>query len=210
MHFFPQRFLSKYGWAEAPPESRAPSPEGPPRAALAEAVRRFQKVNALPTSGELDAATLAAMNRPRCGLPDTRPPLQAVGPAPGTPTTPAARRSRARAKRFLQALLPEDPPPAGGPRAFSKKTLTWRLLGEGVSSQLALDEQRYIFRLAFRMWSEVMPLDFQEDLTAPGATVDIKLGFGRGEKGQDFEATWGLRWQTAPPCLPSQPGVRPR
>ncbi|XP_044604865.1 matrix metalloproteinase-21 [Equus asinus] len=197
-----QRFLSKYGWAEAPPESRAPSPEGPPRAALAEAVRRFQKVNALPTSGELDAATLAAMNRPRCGLPDTRPPLQAVGPAPGTPTTPAARRPRARAKRFLQALLPEDPPPAGGPRAFSKKTLTWRLLGEGVSSQLALDEQRYIFRLAFRMWSEVMPLDFQEDLTAPGATVDIKLGFGRGRhlgcpwvfdgSGQEFAHAWRL------------------
>lgn len=75
----------------------------------------------------------------------------------------------------------EDSSDSGATRAFSKKTLTWRLVGEAYSSQLSVDEQRYIFKLAFRMWSEVTPLNFQEDLIAPGAMVDIKLGFGRGK-----------------------------
>lgn len=157
---------------------------------LAEAVRRFQRVNALPASGKLDAATLAAMNRPRCGVPDTRLPAL---------LTPSGPRPRARSKRFLQMLLPrsggqqEDSSDSGARRAFSKKTLTWRLVGEAYSSQLSVDEQRYIFRLAFRMWSEVTPLDFREDLTAPGARVDIKLGFGRGNKGAG----------SGPPTLPA-------
>lgn len=193
----PQRFLSKYGWAEAPAGAgaraphAAPPPARPAGAALAETLRKFQKVNALPASGELDAATLAAMNRPRCGVPDTRPLRQATSAAPQTRPTPLGRRPRARPKRFLQTLRPgPDPQPKGSPQgggtwAFAKKTLTWRLVAEGYSSQLPVDEQRYIFRLAFRMWSEVMPLDFREDLAGPAAAVDIKLGFGRGEKGED-------------------------
>lgn len=201
----PQRFLSKYGWADAPSGPRSSSPDAPPAGpratALAEAVRRFQKVNALPASGRLDAATLAAMNRPRCGVPDTRP---LPPPALGSPPRPLPR---GRPKRFLRALSPPgDPPPdvaapRGGTRAFTKRTLTWRLLGEGASGQLAVDEQRHILRLAFRMWSEVMPLDFREDLAAPGATVDIKLGFGRGEKGGDSAGR--LRPAVLPPSRPS-------
>ncbi|XP_048194006.1 matrix metalloproteinase-21 [Perognathus longimembris pacificus] len=203
-----QRFLSRYGWSKAS-SAGGPSPEGLPPAAwgsaLAEAMRRFQRANALPASGKLDAATLAAMNRPRCGVPDTRPPPRA---APETPPAPRGARPRARPKRFLHALLPrpggrQDASSDGGAlRAFSKKTLTWRLVGEAYSSQLSVDEQRYIFRLAFRMWSEVMPLDFREDLTAPGAGVDIKLGFGRGRhlgcprvfdgSGQEFAHAWRL------------------
>uniref|UniRef100_A0A8D2AK59 Matrix metalloproteinase-21 n=1 Tax=Sciurus vulgaris TaxID=55149 RepID=A0A8D2AK59_SCIVU len=186
-----QKFLSRYGWSERPsvwgPSPNEPA-EAPAGTTLAEAVRRFQRVNALPASGKLDAATLAAMNRPRCGVPDTQLPalLTSLGPQP-----------RARPKRFLQMLLPRP-----GGQAFSKKTLTWSLVGEAYSSQLSVDEQRHIFRLAFRMWSEVTPLDFQEDLTAAGATVDIKLGFGRGRhlgcprvfdgSGQEFAHAWHL------------------
>lgn len=203
MPFPPQRFLSKYGWAEAPPKtgvaepvSRGRRPDRPRQsrrgAALAEALRKFQKVNALPASGKLDGATLAAMNRPRCGVPDTRPQQQAANPAARAPQTLPDQRPRARPKRFLQTLLPgpgrrpKGSPEGGGTRAFAKKTLTWRLMGEGYSSQLSVEEQRYIFRLAFRMWSEVTPLDFREDLTGPAVTIDIKLGFGRGKKGEEF------------------------
>lgn len=154
---------------------------------LAQAVRRFQKANRLPISGELDSPTLAVMNKPRCGVPDTRLPPRAALP------TPLGLQRRARQKRFLQMLLPkpdgqqEDASDTGASRAFSKKTLTWRLVGDAYSSQLSGDEQRYIFRLAFRMWSEVTPLNFREDLTASGTMVDIKLGFGRGKRG----AAWG-------------------
>lgn len=64
--------------------------------------------------------------------------------------------------------------------AFSKRLLKWRLIGEGYSSQLTVEDQRYIFRLAFRMWSEVSPLEFVEDMRSPLEEVDIKLGFGTG------------------------------
>lgn len=64
--------------------------------------------------------------------------------------------------------------------AFSKRLLKWRLIGEGYSSQLTVEEQRYVFRLAFRMWSEVSPLEFVEDTWSPLEDVDIRLGFGTG------------------------------
>lgn len=64
--------------------------------------------------------------------------------------------------------------------AFSKRLLKWRLIGEGYSSQLTVEDQRYIFRLAFRMWSEVSPLEFVEDTRSPLEEVDIRLGFGTG------------------------------
>lgn len=67
-----------------------------------------------------------------------------------------------------------------GHAAFTKSVLTWRLIGEGYSSQLSVDEQRHIFRLAFRMWSEVSPLQFIEDLHSAPDEIDIRLGFGTG------------------------------
>ncbi|XP_058154150.1 matrix metalloproteinase-21 [Dasypus novemcinctus] len=179
-----QRFLSKYGWAEVPsgPGSRDPRVWGsrPAKAALGDAVRRFQRANGLPASGALDAATLRAMNRPRCGEPDA----------------PAPRVRRRRSPRAQGSLGRRRT------RAFAKKTLKWRLVSEGYSGQLSVDEQRSIFKLAFRMWSEVTPLQFEEDLTVPGALIDIKLGFGRGRhlgcprvfdgSGQEFAHAWSL------------------
>nr|XP_023415585.1 matrix metalloproteinase-21 [Loxodonta africana] len=230
-----QRFLAKYGW------TAVPRPGDPGPSAFAEAMRAFQSANQLPATGVLDVATLRAMNRPRCGVPDHRgtpdprgtSDLQTIpkprsGPdpqgafdprgaldlrgAPGPQSDPHPRSAqtppaRARAKRFLQLLRPllgweEASRDSGATRAFSKRILKWRLVGEGYSSQLPADEQRYIFRLAFRMWSEVTPLAFQEDLTGPAAQVDVKLGFGRGRhlgcprvfdgSGQEFAHAWRL------------------
>ncbi|KAF5888917.1 matrix metalloproteinase-21, partial [Clarias magur] len=103
------------------------------------------------------------------------------------------RKSRRR-KRSTSALW--------GHAAFSKSVLTWRLIGEGYSSQLSVDEQRYIFRLAFRMWSEVSPLQFVEDVHSPLDEVDIRLGFGTGRHfgcsqrfdgaGREFAHAWFL------------------
>ncbi|KAM7370649.1 hypothetical protein PAMP_010178 [Pampus punctatissimus] len=89
-----------------------------------------------------------------------------------------------------------------GYMAFSKKVLKWRLIGEGYSSQLSIEDQRYIFRLAFRMWSEVSPLEFVEDTRSPLEDIDIRLGFGTGRHlgcnqkfdgtGQEFAHAWFL------------------
>ncbi|XP_022521753.1 matrix metallopeptidase-21, partial [Astyanax mexicanus] len=89
-----------------------------------------------------------------------------------------------------------------GHMAFSKSILRWRLIGEGYSSQLSIDDQRYIFTLAFRMWSEVSPLEFVEDLHSPLEEIDIRLGFGTGRHlgcaqrfdgaGREFAHAWFL------------------
>ncbi|XP_047465139.1 matrix metallopeptidase-21 [Mugil cephalus] len=89
-----------------------------------------------------------------------------------------------------------------GYMAFTKRVLRWRLIGEGYSSQLTIEDQRYIFRLAFRMWSEVSPLEFVEDAKSPLEEIDIKLGFGTGRHlgcnqkfdgtGQEFAHAWFL------------------
>ncbi|XP_017579396.1 matrix metallopeptidase-21 isoform X3 [Pygocentrus nattereri] len=89
-----------------------------------------------------------------------------------------------------------------GHMAFSKSVLRWRLIGEGYSSQLSVDDQRYVFRLAFRMWSEVSPLEFVEDLHSPLEEIDIRLGFGTGRHlgcaqrfdgaGREFAHAWFL------------------
>ncbi|XP_028287731.1 matrix metallopeptidase-21 [Parambassis ranga] len=101
--------------------------------------------------------------------------------------------SKSRQKRDLSET---------GYMAFSKTVLKWRLIGEGYSSQLTIEDQRYIFRLAFRMWSEVSPLEFVEDTQSPLEDVDIKLGFGTGRHlgcnqkfdgtGQEFAHAWFL------------------
>ncbi|XP_075999734.1 matrix metallopeptidase-21 [Genypterus blacodes] len=111
-----------------------------------------------------------------------------------------------RRKRDLAALVHKSRQrrelSESGYVAFSKSVLKWRLIGEGYSSQLSVEEQRYIFRLAFRMWSEVSPLEFVEDRRSPLEDIDIKLGFGTGRHlgcnqrfdgtGQEFAHAWFL------------------
>ncbi|XP_038599902.1 matrix metalloproteinase-21 [Tachyglossus aculeatus] len=195
-----QEFLSKYGWTQRTPRPTPGRGSGPgagptgemagqaaPGPAFAEAVRGFQRVNGLPATGLLDEATVAAMNRPRCGVPD--------GPAGGPPPARGLPRAIPRPPRRRRGA-------EAGPAAFSRRTLRWRLLGEGYSGQLSVDEQRAVLRSAFRMWSEVTPLNFQEELGARAAPVDIRLAFGRGRhlgcprafdgSGQEFAHAWRL------------------
>lgn len=94
----------------------------------------------------------------------------------------AERRRKRQLASFVKKRHKRDLSEAGH-MAFSKSLLKWRLIGEGYSSQLSIEDQRYIFRLAFRMWSEVSPLEFVEDTHSPLEDVDIRLGFGTGGSG---------------------------
>ncbi|XP_073506171.1 matrix metalloproteinase-21-like isoform X2 [Phyllobates terribilis] len=86
--------------------------------------------------------------------------------------------------------------------AFSKPTIKWRLLGEGYSVWLTINQQRSILMRAFRIWSEVVPLNFEEDLMSPAHLIDIKLGFGTRRHlgcsqlfdgmGREFAHAWRL------------------
>ncbi|KAK6487353.1 matrix metalloproteinase-21-like [Huso huso] len=197
------------------------------------ALKEFQKMYNLPVTGELDDTTKAAMNKPRCGVPDKEAndtsmvngtssdlnethhnstagsDAQSLNHTQGGNAT-ADSTEPVRRKRFLETLLVrkrkkravDDMFGLTGQMAFSKKMLKWRLIGEGYSSQLSIDEQRYIFRLAFRMWSEICPLEFEEDNSSPLAMIDMRLGFGTGRHlgctqtfdgaGREFAHAWYL------------------
>lgn len=182
----------------------------PPEAPnFARALLEFQRVSGLPATGVFDDATKVAMNKPRCGVPDkeedqieTTTVAEALNESSevfNTTTTPQSKdtdtdvvqnstssKDETGKQHHLQALMRKSSrrkrstSASWGHAAFSKSVLTWRLIGEGYSSQLSVDEQRYIFRLAFRMWSEISPLQFVEDLHSPPDEIDIRLGFGTG------------------------------
>uniref|UniRef100_A0A3B3VGD3 Matrix metallopeptidase 21 n=1 Tax=Poecilia latipinna TaxID=48699 RepID=A0A3B3VGD3_9TELE len=173
--------------------------------AFVSALKEFQMVSGLPVTGVFDDATKDAMNKPRCGVPDKEtdpnPHLENKSLLTISNDThknnslgnPTGNRNSSSSSSSSQK---------SGYMAFSKDVLRWRLIGEGYSSQLTVDEQRYIFRLAFRMWSEVSPLEFVEDTWSPLEDVDIKLGFGTGRHlgcnqkfdgtGQEFAHAWFL------------------
>uniref|UniRef100_A0A8B9HCX0 Matrix metallopeptidase 21 n=1 Tax=Astyanax mexicanus TaxID=7994 RepID=A0A8B9HCX0_ASTMX len=192
------------------------------------ALKEFQQVSGLPVTGLFDDATKVAMNKPRCGVPDkdedlieTHSTLQDLNETTiyndTTPVTlnhtetsnnetQAHPKPALRRKRHLVELVHKrrQKREVGewGHMAFSKSILRWRLIGEGYSSQLSIDDQRYIFTLAFRMWSEVSPLEFVEDLHSPLEEIDIRLGFGTGRHlgcaqrfdgaGREFAHAWFL------------------
>ncbi|MBN3287834.1 MMP21 protein, partial [Polyodon spathula] len=183
------------------PEDSTQSPE------YINALKEFQKMYNLPVTGELDDTTKAAMNKPRCGVPDKE--ANDTSMVNGT-SSDLSSMEPVRRKRFLETLLVrkrkkravDDMFGLTGQMAFSNKMLKWRLIGEGYSSQLSIDEQRYIFRLAFRMWSEISPLEFEEDNSSPLAMINMRLGFGTGRHlgcmqtfdgaGREFAHAWYL------------------
>ncbi|PVD30418.1 hypothetical protein C0Q70_09684 [Pomacea canaliculata] len=63
---------------------------------------------------------------------------------------------------------------------FNKEVIRWRLLTTGYSTRIPPEDQRATIDLAFRMWSEVIPLRFIEDTTSDINSVDIEVAFGRG------------------------------
>ncbi|XP_043925288.1 matrix metalloproteinase-21-like [Protopterus annectens] len=201
--------------------SRESTTESTRKSSFVNALKLFQQTNGLPVTGILDDLTKEAMEQPRCGVPDKIKDftdndfsdgilIKNYSSGPGkNQTASSVDASHARRKHFLSRLIEHtrskrenlDILGRTNGAVFTKKTLRWRLMGEGYSIQLSIEQQRYILRMAFRIWSEVTPLLFEEDLT--GATdTDIKLGFGTGRHlgcsqffdgtGQEFAHAWFL------------------
>ncbi|XP_052369962.1 uncharacterized protein LOC118372627 [Oncorhynchus keta] len=81
---------------------------------------------------------------------------------------------------------------AWGNMAFSKMVLKWRLIGEGYSSQLTIQDQRHIISLAFRMWSEISPLEFIEDTSSPWRMRHLGCNQKFDGTGREFAHAWFL------------------
>lgn len=63
---------------------------------------------------------------------------------------------------------------------FEKQVIKWRLLDTGYSTRIPVDDQKATIDLAFRMWSEVIPLKFVEETDGDVISVDIEVAFGKG------------------------------
>ncbi|XP_053575424.1 matrix metalloproteinase-21-like [Bombina bombina] len=82
-----------------------------------------------------------------------------------------------RYKRARQTELPSGVVPG---LAFSRQRLHWLLMPEGYSLHLTLEEQKRTLRLAFRLWSEVIPIYFEERSLVSHSGIEIRVGFGTG------------------------------
>lgn len=77
---------------------------------------------------------------------------------------------------------------------FEKHVIKWRLLESGYSTRIPVEDQRATIDLAFRMWSEVIPLKFVEETSGDIASVDIEVAFGTGAHQnckRDFDGNGG-------------------
>ncbi|XP_061892067.1 matrix metalloproteinase-15-like [Entelurus aequoreus] len=128
---------------------------------LSQAVSDMQRFYGLEVTGKTDAATIRAMRRPRCGLPDKK-----------ADTEDGARRRR-------YALT--------GQR-WDKDHLTYSILEQHIPPSLGAGRMHDAIGRAFDVWRKVTPLTFQK-LTAPqgnssGAELaDILLLFASGFHG---------------------------
>ncbi|XP_030057684.1 matrix metalloproteinase-21 [Microcaecilia unicolor] len=191
-------------------------------------LKLFQKANILPTMEDLDRLIQHSKNKPKCGATNQAVHIHdllrrihsdtlefninTVKKTDRGQTKETGRLNLAssdhRKKRHLLTLFSRfkrarQSELASGSvleMAFAKKQLKWILMQEGYSSHLTKEEQRVTLSLAFRLWSEVAPIDFEEGSRDSVLDADIKLGFGTGRhfgcsqvfdgEGQEIAHAW--------------------
>lgn len=82
-------------------------------------------------------------------------------------------------ENIVNNTMINKPSPLEGQK-FEKQVIKWRLLESGYSTRIPVEDQRATIDLAFRMWSEVIPLEFVEETSGDIASVDIEVAFGTG------------------------------
>ena len=96
-----------------------------------------------------------------------------------------------RAKRSLLDINIAGP--------MNKDRISWRLMSSYTNPNLPVNMQNAVLMSAFRYWSEVSPLCFEEKKQAP--QVDIEIGFMSGTR---------RRKNSYAICQVSMPGMAPR
>ncbi|XP_071949218.1 matrix metalloproteinase-21-like [Antedon mediterranea] len=204
-----------------------------------EAVKRFQKQNKLPVSGQVDKQTMQMFLLPRCGVPDNLgkfmikksaiektksdkpviPSLRQVQRSsasprtidsttsssaeslttvfttytdtateiPSTTNTPV-RRKRSSSfyeiiKRKKRSLGSDHDLTIEANTIFPSNVVSWRVYSSSESTGIIatdLDGVRDTMKDAFRMWAEITPLIFVENLYGDVLNVDIGITFTSG------------------------------
>ncbi|XP_069859752.1 matrix metalloproteinase-25-like [Dipodomys merriami] len=139
-------WLTRYGYLPAPDPGQAQLRSA---ARLHDALRLMQRFAGLPETGSLDPETIAAMQKPRCSLPDV------LG---------SAGLVRRRRRYALSGSM------------WKKRALTWRVQSFPQSSGLSADAVRYLMKNALDVWGVESSLTFQE---VASQEPDILIDFTR-------------------------------
>ena len=102
---------------------------------------------------------------------------------------PVRRLDRRRDRRRDRRSTPVGGPSTAGEmqnhiakfKRGSLRPISWRLLRASYSQRLTAEAQQGMLELAFRMWSEVIPLRFQRQDHGGIDTIDVQIAFGKGE-----------------------------
>ncbi|XP_060892762.1 matrix metalloproteinase-15-like [Labrus mixtus] len=103
---------------------------------LSKAIGDMQRFYGLQVTGEMDSATVAAMRRPRCGLPDRKASEIVEG---------------ARKKRYTLTG-----------QQWKKDHITYSIMKQQIPSSLGEERTYEAIRRAFDVWRRVTPLTFEE------------------------------------------------
>lgn len=125
---------------------------------LSKAIGDMQRFYGLDVTGEMDPATVQAMRRPRCGLPDRRPAESVQG---------------TRKRRYVLTR-----------QRWDKELLTYSIMKQRIPSSLGEKRTSDAIRRAFDVWGRVTSLAFQELPAGGGINAsDILLLFASGFHG---------------------------
>ncbi|XP_051965623.1 matrix metalloproteinase-28 [Xyrauchen texanus] len=152
-------FLERYGYLHEDNETHS-------AAEVKSAIREFQWLSHLPVTGRLDSATLQKMTSPRCGVNDAYSQSAWSQRVNSIFTGYMGRRGQhLRKKRYIRS----------GEKWY-KRHLTYRIVNW--PRNLSPSQVRFAVHIAFKLWSNVSGLDFQENSHGP---TDIRLAFFEGE-----------------------------
>lgn len=164
-----KRYFSRFGYLPEPDPDANPTDAFDDR--LESAVSLYQTRLGLRVTGKLDAATLAEITTPRCGVPDN--------------ATLAPSRAHS-VGRF--AFFPGEPRWArSGPIV-----LTYAVSPTATIHYLPRGTVEAVFDRAFARWAQAIPVQFTK--TANYESADVKIGFYSGDHGdgEPFDGVLGV------------------
>jgi hypothetical protein len=156
-------------------------------AELQRAIRNFQRIANIRQTGRLDAETVMAMKRPRCGMADLLDvgrwtPNDYVDGMSGAANADGSRHRHGHGEDWTRQGRPQEY--TFGPSKWEKTQLTFRILN--FTPDLSYPATRDAIVRALNVWSDVTQLTFHEVQSGP-ADILIEFASGYHHDGYPFD-----------------------
>ncbi|XP_071503864.1 interstitial collagenase-like isoform X1 [Diadema antillarum] len=144
---------------------------------VSDAITRFQEFYRIPMNGEMDDRTRSMMWEPRCGYPD-------IGEAIHNESNNADYARKWRHRRHHRVRRYDI---AGGRYKWDSTHITYSIVNYPTRGQIKPWELRNTIKRAFRVWSDVTPLEFTEFTGHRVNEAMIRIAFLKGRHSHDLE-----------------------